>query len=566
MPLSKRKKSVTKNIVFAMSLIVLLSVATTSFAIYTLTSSLNDAEAVNVSGSMRMQSYRLAHDIQIKSSDFEFHISQFEQSIYSESMQSLDDWRVPKHIANDYLLLTKRWQELKTVLEGEQPQRYLPLVASFVEQIDDFVLKLQIFSEQKITKLTVVGGLGLGGILLASIYVVLYVRREIVHPLHELAVASEQVQNRSFDVAFNHDSQTEMGVLMSTFSNMAKDLGKLYRGLEQAVGEKTQELQKANTSLQVLYRSSQELADARINIDNFQAILRHIVSIEAIGKVQLDIEDEDDKSISLYEGEVEQAEVIKRELYLDGEHLGALHFFCVDKAPDSTLLDNFSQILARAIFYNQAQRQAEQLLLAEERATIARELHDSLAQSLSYLKIQVSLLKKQMNKFEHPQGAAATVSELDTGLSEAYTQLRELLTTFRLTIKEGNFGVALKEMLSQLDDQTQSSIVLENGLSSVDLDAHQQVHLLQLIREASLNAMKHAKADTISVTCSEEQGEIVISVKDDGTGFSDEQAKVNHYGMSIMRERAERLNGQLTVNSGQSSGTEVRLVFSLGTS
>ncbi|GAL12327.1 nitrate/nitrite sensor protein [Vibrio astriarenae] len=241
-------------------------------------------------------------------------------------------------------------------------------------------------------------------------------------------------------------------------------------------------------------------------------------------------------------------------------------FFCIDKAPDSTLLDNFSQILARAIFYNQAQRQAEQLLLAEERATIARELHDSLAQSLSYLKIQVSLLKKQMNKFEHPQGAATTVSELDTGLSEAYTQLRELLTTFRLTIKEGNFGVALKEMLSQLDDQTQSSIVLENGLSSVELDAHQQVHLLQLIREASLNAMKHAKADTISVTCSEEQGEIVISVKDDGTGFSDEQAKVNHYGMSIMRERAERLNGQLTVNSGQSSGTEVRLVFSLGTS
>ncbi|MGR5542202.1 type IV pili methyl-accepting chemotaxis transducer N-terminal domain-containing protein, partial [Vibrio campbellii] len=100
---------------YAMSLIVLLSVATTSFAIYTLTSSLNDAEAVNVSGSMRMQSYRLAHDIQIQSSDFEFHIQQFEQSIFSESMQSLDDWRVPDHIANDYQLLIKRWQELKTV-------------------------------------------------------------------------------------------------------------------------------------------------------------------------------------------------------------------------------------------------------------------------------------------------------------------------------------------------------------------------------------------------------------------------------------------------------------------
>ncbi|MDN3660997.1 nitrate/nitrite two-component system sensor histidine kinase NarQ [Vibrio agarivorans] len=565
MPLSKRKKSVTKNIVYAMSLIVLLSVATTSFAIYTLTSSLNDAEAVNVSGSMRMQSYRLAHDIQIQSSDFEFHIQQFEQSIFSESMQSLDDWRVPDHIANDYQLLIKRWQELKTVLEGEQPQRYLPLVASFVKQIDDFVLKLQIFSEQKITKLTVVGGLGLGGIVLASIYVVLYVRREIVYPLNELAIASERIQNRSFDVELSHESKTEMGVLTRTFSNMAKDLGKLYRGLEQAVDEKTQELQKANTSLHVLYRSSQELADARINIDNFQAILRHIVSIDSIGKVQLDIDD-DDSSVSLYEGEAEQAEVIHRELYLDGEHLGSLHFYCIQDAPERTLLDNFAQILARAIFYNQAQRQAEQLLLAEERATIARELHDSLAQSLSYLKIQVALLKKQMTKLEMSSGAANTVIELDTGLSDAYTQLRELLTTFRLTIKEGNFGVALKEMLSQLDDQTSAMIVLENGLSSVELDAHQQVHLLQLIREATINAMKHADAGRIQVSCSEEQGEIVVSVADNGIGFGDGEAKINHYGMSIMRERAERLNGQLTVNSQHDSGTEVRLVFSLGTS
>ncbi|MGR5166175.1 nitrate/nitrite two-component system sensor histidine kinase NarQ [Vibrio astriarenae] len=565
MPLSKRKKSVTKNIVYAMSLIVLLSVATTSFAIYTLTSSLNDAEAVNVSGSMRMQSYRLAHDIQIQSSDFEFHIQQFEQSIFSESMQSLDDWRVPDHIANDYQLLIKRWQELKTVLEGEQPQRYLPLVASFVKQIDDFVLKLQIFSEQKITKLTVVGGLGLGGIVLASIYVVLYVRREIVYPLRELAIASERIQNRSFDVELSHESKTEMGVLTRTFSNMAKDLGKLYRGLEQAVDEKTQELQKANTSLHVLYRSSQELADARINIDNFQAILRHIVSIDSIGKVQLNIDD-DDSSVSLCEGEAEQAEVIHRELYLDGEHLGSLHFYCIQEAPEHTLLDNFAQILARAIFYNQAQRQAEQLLLAEERATIARELHDSLAQSLSYLKIQVALFKKQMTKLEMSSGAANTVAELDTGLSDAYTQLRELLTTFRLTIKEGNFGVALKEMLSQLDDQTSAMIVLENGLSSVELDAHQQVHLLQLIREATINAMKHADAGRIQVSCSEEQGEIVVSVTDNGTGFSDGEAKINHYGMSIMRERAERLNGQLTVNSQHDSGTEVRLVFSLGTS
>ncbi|NVL73171.1 nitrate/nitrite two-component system sensor histidine kinase NarQ, partial [Escherichia coli] len=72
-------------------------------------------------------------------------------------------------------------------------------------------------------------------------------------------------------------------------------------------------------------------------------------------------------------------------------------------------------------------------------------------------------------------------AELDTGLSAAYTQLRELLTTFRLTIKEGSFGQALQEMVETLNEQTTAEITLKNRLSSTELDAHQQVHLLQLI-------------------------------------------------------------------------------------
>ncbi|MGL6316619.1 nitrate/nitrite two-component system sensor histidine kinase NarQ [Vibrio sp. WXL103] len=567
--ISAQDKSVTKNIVYAMVVIVLLSLGTTTFAIYNLSSSLNDAEAVNVSGSMRMQSYRLAHDIQINSTDFTFHIEQFEQSINSTSMRALDDWRVPKHISNDYFQLVMRWQELKQVLEGEAPQQYLPLVASFVAQIDDFVLKLQLHSERKLSNLTVIGGLGLGGILLSSIYVVVYIRREVVSPLAALVTASKQVQNRSFDVKLEQNRRTEIGELSRTFSNMAFELGKLYRGLEQVVDEKTHELQGANHSLQVLYRSSQELAGARINIDNFQAILRHIVSIESIEQVQLDIDDVDDNHISLVEGsqvngdKIAPESVIYRDLVIDGEHLGALHFYCQQTHPEASLIDNFTQILSRAIFYNRAQRQAEQLLLAEERATIARELHDSLAQSLSYLKIQMTLLKRHMAEDSSNKPLSITISELDSGISEAYTQLRELLTTFRLTIKQGDFGVALREMLAQLNEQSDTEVTLENGLSSVELDAHQQVHLLQLIREATINAMKHARATKIAVRCIEDHSDVCVTINDDGIGFDSNEDKLNHYGMSIMRERADRLHGRLTVQSRQMRGTEVSLVFSL---
>ena len=106
------KKSVTRTIASAMMLILLLSVATTGFAIFTLASSLNDAEAVNVAGSMRMQSYRLAHDIQSQSVDYSSHIDLFEQSIYSHSMLALQHWSVPEDITKDYYRLTVSYTHL----------------------------------------------------------------------------------------------------------------------------------------------------------------------------------------------------------------------------------------------------------------------------------------------------------------------------------------------------------------------------------------------------------------------------------------------------------------------
>lgn len=561
------KRTVTSTVAKAMGLILALSLATTSFAIMTLASSLNDAEALNVAGSMRMQSYRLAHDIQASSSDYTDHIVMFERSIYSPSMKALQSWTVPKDITNDYYMLIIRWHELKHVLKSQDREMYLELVAEFVQQIDAFVFKLQNFSEQKLIKLAWVGGLGLGGILIVSIFVVHYIRKQIVKPLNSLVSASQQIQSRSFDVELNVSSENEMGILTQTFNDMAAELGKLYRGLEKAVNEKTQKLQHANDSLKVLYKSSQELTVSRITQDNFEAILKHIVSLEGIVAAKLEITAEGEKPLILTEGsECTKcgANCQSQALSLDGIELGTLYWKVSLPCPDQALIDNFVQILSRAVYYNQAQRQAEQLLLMEERATIARELHDSLAQSLSYLKIQVSLLKRGMAKLPASNQLEKTtpiLTELDTGLSSAYTQLRELLTTFRLSITEGSFGSALNEMTEQLSEQTEAKIELNNELSSIELDANQQVHLLQLIREATINAVKHANATTIAIRCQETEDKVTVSVIDDGVGFDKQNEKLNHYGLSIMKERASRLNGNLSVLSQMGEGCQVLLEY-----
>ncbi|MGF1910975.1 nitrate/nitrite two-component system sensor histidine kinase NarQ [Vibrio kasasachensis] len=558
------KRSVTGTIAKALSLIVLLSVVTIGYAFVLLASSLNDAEALNVAGSMRMQSYRLAHDIQSQSHDFSSHIYLFERSIYSPSMKALQNWNVPDDITLDYYHLIMRWHELKYVLEGEKRSEYLMLVPTFVAQIDAFVFKLQGFSERKLVELAWVGAVGLGGILVISVFVVLFVRREIVHPLKALVIASKQIQSHSFDVELNVVSDNEMGILTRTFNNTAKELGRRYHGLEKAVNDKTHKLQHANQSLHVLYQSSSELTASRITSDNFSAILEHIVSIEGVSAVKLEVGDSTEKPMVLTKGVLSETNLSCRTLVLDGRELGLLYWNWYLPCPDQDLIDNFVRILARAVYYNQAQRQTEQLLLLEERATIARELHDSLAQSLSYLKIQVSLLKRVMKKLEKSPNvdkASDIVTDLDSALSGAYTQLRELLTTFRLSIKEGNFGSALKEMLLQLQDQTPANISLVNDLSSIEIDAHEQVHLLQLIREATINAIKHANATTIKVSCTEKNNTMIIKIIDDGVGIDNQENKLNHYGLSIMHERASRLNGQLTINTASQKGCEIELTY-----
>ena len=114
---------------------------------------------------------------------------------------------------------------------------------------------------------------------------------------------------------------------------------------------------------------------------------------------------------------------------VDGQTLGRLYWRAVYHAPIEALIDNFVQMLSRAVYFNKAQKQAEQLLLMEERATIAVKLHDSLAQSLSLFKNPGLFVKRVMNKLEQTPQSEKTADIIKIsmkGLSGAYTQLREL--------------------------------------------------------------------------------------------------------------------------------------------
>jgi two-component system nitrate/nitrite sensor histidine kinase NarX len=229
------------------------------------------------------------------------------------------------------------------------------------------------------------------------------------------------------------------------------------------------------------------------------------------------------------------------------------------------LLDALSRHIGIAIGTARRTEQSRRLSLLDERAALARDLHDSLAQSLAYMKIQVSRLKPLVDRADAGGEAAEVLAELREGLNSAYRQLRELLTTFRLRIEGEGLAAALQTTVTEFSDRGGIPVTLDAHLAGCTLSANEEIHALQIIREALSNVLNHARAHRaeVRVTCNSD-GSVSATVTDDGIGIR-QAAGAHHYGMTIMDERAKNLGGRLTVENLPTLGTRVTLHFKPGT-
>ncbi|MEX0631496.1 histidine kinase [Serratia ureilytica] len=215
-------------------------------------------------------------------------------------------------------------------------------------------------------------------------------------------------------------------------------------------------------------------------------------------------------------------------------------------------------MLGRGVYFNRAQKQHQYLLLMEERGTIARELHDSLAQTLSFLRIQLTLLRRAADD----PAAQAIIDDFDRTLADAYRQLR---IAGHLPPQHSGGGSECRAgaTVAAIKGANPAQIQLHCRLPSQALNAQQQVHALQIVREAVLNAVKHAGANEIAVCCEvNAAGDNVFSITDDGCGIASLEEPEGHYGLTIMSERAARLGGTLRIRRRSGGGTAVCLTFS----
>lgn len=232
-----------------------------------------------------------------------------------------------------------------------------------------------------------------------------------------------------------------------------------------------------------------------------------------------------------------------------------------------SLLNNLGEGLAAILCTTQAARANKRRALYEERAVIARELHDSLAQSLSYLKIQVARIQALLksNRPSQPVDYSdidTVVQELRVNLNLAYQRLRELITAFRLTMDGRTLVQALEDSVVEFENRSGIAFHLDNRVSNEDLTIDEEMQVLQIVREALSNVVQHSHAKRAEIALHiDPRGPVRLSIDDDGIGTNKLKKRDQHHGLVIMQQRAHCINGEFRVMPSLFGGTCIEVTF-----
>ena len=560
------------------------------------------ANAVNVSGSLRMLTFRTLSEILQP----EKRVQALETiKVFERRLLGLERFVVAKSDANAPSVkavqdVLQRWNTDMRDLEvnaGLGDISALKQVAheipNYVDQIDHVVYLIEIELESKARLLRVIQLALLALIVMISALTIWILRRRLISPLAELVQAAQTVKQGSFSVRVQRVGNDELGQLGRAFNTMVAEIATMYAHLEDKVEEKTRELKRSNESLELLYRISQQLSASDLTLDNVQSVMRDVAAALELGHSMICISENGHLPAKVVAGDVTPEEM----LAMRGQSDCALCFSCKEKSlveqsaaqsfvivpigdgdrlrgvlpillgevkqplthEKGRILETVGRHVSNALINMRRTEEKHRLAVLEERSVIARELHDSIAQSLSYLQIQVMRLEKSLDRGGDTRAIAL---ELKQGLSGAYRELRELIVTFRLRIDAGGFNVALQQTIAEYSEKLGFPVGLDNNLSDIALSGNEEMHVIRIIREAMANIEHHAQARQARVSIQVNEAHFVTAeIVDNGKGFDPACTPENHFGVSIMHDRAHILGGRLEVDSAPGAGTSVSLNF-----
>ncbi len=522
-------------------------------------------------------------------------------------------------IRAQYQVVTSLWQQQMrpfalATLAGDPAavRAYRQAADAFVAEINRLVFLIEHDNARKTTLLHLSQAVLIALSIMGTVAMIFMLYLWIIRPVLRLRSGIQRMAAREFDVRLPVETRDEFGVLTEGFNSMAAELASLYRGLEARVHEKTAQLAAQNRELSALYDITAFLSIPASVEKLCQGFLTRLMPLFGAEGCSVRISDPDGENIRLVVSQglpprlVNEEQCLKAHECLCGQairegvleirdfrHLPHPQSFRCEEAgfrgisifpvasPQSTLgtfalhfraehtllpaekqlLETLGQYLGLALENIQLSAKERQLAILEERNLVAQSLHDSIAQSLNFLNLQVQMLESTLSKGSLPD-ARQIVPLLHAGVEESYNDVRELLLNFRSRLETGQLEESLQQTLNKFSQQTGVLTRMEISGNGAPLLPEQQLQVLFIVQEALSNIRKHAQASEVSLHIGNQQ-DYTLDIADNGQGFDLallQTQNEKHVGLAIMQERATRLGARLSVDSSPGQGTRIHLV------
>jgi len=540
----------------------------------------------------------------------------------SDSLVSLPLTRNPKlRSALDEVEVA--WKQYRSTLVeidflGVDPVLLLEFQPIFERQSDNLVQKADVVvrlyeaaSTAKVNRLRAIQVAFLACALALLAVGAWITRQSLLQPLQSLRVAAKRLGENNLDTPVQVQGPTEMQTLSQAFDDMRsrlrsarEELVQWNATLEQRVSQRTHELEALN-------EVSREIS-SRLDIQQvLNSVTEKARSLLGGEVASLCLLDESQHWLKLQTmsgpGEAVVGEVVSTsnsptDAILQGEqalhcgigacqggcailsetyrasHLAAplrigervIGALCVGSpaqqkfaAESANMLTKLANTAAIALENARLYAQAERVATLEERHRIAAEMHDGLGQTLSYL----GLMTDQVVDFlaeGQDEAAMQRLQHTRETIEEATGKVRQAIDRL---MDESSFNLDLRKRLCEEVDLFNSR---HSSMAHWQSDIHEPLlcppdlaeQVLNVLREALNNAAQHAHANHISVRMEHADGMYFVLIEDDGQGFDVSQPSPNgHFGLRIMHARAERIGGQLEINSQPGHGTSIRLIW-----
>lgn len=597
---------------------LLLALLSTVFTLWVSWQLDGGAAAVNEAGRMRMQSYRIALAVSNGGQqELPGRIQEFNQSLSLLRNGDIErplfvpwDSNVHKHFST----VEQAWQRFQARWLGPHTTNLSELsghTIAFAADIDTFVGSIETHMSHwtAILHMLQMGVLVLAVLGAAVLLFTGYLF--VLEPVNQLKQAIQKIQGGDFSARVDRVTTDEFGMLAEGFNGMAEHLQSMYRNLESKVLEKTAELEEKRERLESLYEVTALVARATSLEDLARDYSQRMMRIARADGVALRWSDQANKRYLMLAASGLPSSMVEDEQCL---HVGDCHcgtplasgltvipihsmsprtmqhcakagfgtvvnvpirlqerllgevdlFFHAKVSPtavERSLLEALNSHLASAMENLRLHAMGREAAISSERNFLARELHDSIAQSLAFLKIQVKLMRDALQSKNEGE-VQKVLEEIDAGVRESYGDVRELLMHFRTRANSEDIEPALATTLRKFEHQTGLQTTLTITGHGMPLSPDLQIQVLHIVQEALSNVRKHAHASQVWLNV-QQQPVWQFEVRDDGIGFNPNNHELaeTHVGLRIMAERSQRIGATLEVISTPEQGSSVVLTL-----